>query len=145
MCCPKYRKDVVIITYNTLGIGRITKIFRGAGGCAAKRVLVRGPQPNEAANPAGANAGNLAGVSYDSAADGKDVALSEYAYPEVEVAGPVVYGALLNVADAGGRVKTVNEAVGTRVTLAGVAESAATAAGQKIKINLKRLGDEITV
>ena len=135
---------MVQITYNTLGIGRITKTFRGAGGCAAKRVLVRGANPHECANPAGANAGDLAGVSYDSAADGGDVALSEYAYPEVEIASPVAYRALVNVADAGGRVKTVNEAVGTRVTLVGVAESAGTAAGQKIKVNLKRLGEEIT-
>lgn len=142
---PEIRKDVITITYNTLGIARITKTFRGAGGCAAKRVLVRGSQPHEAANPAGANAGNLAGVCYDSAADGQDVALSEYAYPEVEVSAPVAYGALVNVADAGGRVKTVSEAVGTRVTLVGVAETAATAVGQKIKINLKRFGDEITV
>ena len=133
------------MTYNTLGIGRITKTFRGAGGCAAKRVLVRGANPHECANPAGANAGNLAGVSFDSAADGGDVALSEYAYPEVEVAGPVLYGALLNVADAGGRVKTVNEPVGTRVTLVWVAASGASAAGQKIKVNRKRRGDEITV
>ena len=142
---PEPRKDVVQITYNTLGIGRITKTFRGAGGCAAKRVLVRGANPHECANPAGANAGNLAGVTFDSAADGGDVALSEYAYPEVEVSAPVLYGALVNVADAGGRVKTVNEAAGTRVTLVGVAESAASAAGQKIKVNLKRFGDEITV
>ena len=142
---PEPRKDVIPITYNTLGIGRITKIFRGAGGCAAKRVLVRGPQPNEAANPAGANAGNLAGVSFDSAEDGKGVALSEYGYPEVEIASAVAYGAIVNVADAGGRVKTVNEAAGTKVTLAGVAETAGTAAGQKIKLNCKRFGEEITV
>ena len=133
------------MTYNTLGIGRITKTFRGAGGCAAKRVLVNGANPHECANPAGANAGNLAGVSFDSAADGGDVALSEYAYPEVEIASPVAYGANVNVADAGGRVKTVNEAVGTVVNLVGRAESAGTAAGQKIKVNLKRFGEQITV
>lgn len=136
---------MITISYNTLGIDRITKVFRGAGGCAAKRVLVRGANPNEVANPAGANAGNLAGVSFDSAEDGKGVALSEYAYPEVEVAGAVAYGAEVNVADVGGRVKAINEAAGTVVNIVGVAETAATAAGQKIKVNLKLLGSRRTV
>ena len=133
------------MTYNTLGISRITKTFRGAGGCAAKRVLVNGAAPHEAANPAGANAGNLAGVSVDSAADGEGVALSEYGYPEVEISAPVTYGTLVNVGDAAGRVKMINEAAGTKVNLVGRAESAGTAAGQKIKVNLRRFGEEITV
>jgi hypothetical protein len=82
---------VITIAYNTLGIDRRTKTFRGAEGAGARRVLVNGAAPNEAANTATANAGNLAGVTWDSAKDGEGVALQEYGYPEIETAGAIAY------------------------------------------------------
>lgn len=135
---------------NTLGIARVTKTFRGAEGCKKNRVLVNGAAPGECQNAAAANAANLAGVSFDSAKDGEGVALSEHGYQHVEVAGPVALGARLNVAADGGdaslrgRVKAVSEVAGAAVTLVGIAEEAATAAGTTIRVNIRRFGEQAT-
>lgn len=132
--------------YNTLGIARITKVVADAAGVEAKRVVVNGAAKMTVQNPAGANAGNLAGITFDSASDGGDVALSEYAYPEIESAGAIPVGSEVNVADAGGRIKAVNEATaGTVITLVGVAEEEATVAGQLIMVNLRRFGQTRTI
>lgn len=141
------RKDVnVLATYNTLGIARITKIVADEAGVEAKRVVVNGAAKMTVENPVGANAGNLAGVTFDSAVDGGDVALSEYAYPEIEAADPIPLGSEVNVADAGGRIKVADEATaGTVITLVGVAEEEATAEGQRIMVNIKRFGQTRTV
>lgn len=138
------------MSYNTLGIARVAKTFRGAEGCKKDRVLVNGPVPGECANTAAANAGNLAGVSFDSAKDNEGVALSEHGYQHIEVAGVVAYGARLNVAADGGdpanrgRVKAVNEPAGSAVTLVGIAEEAASAVGKTIRVNIRRFGEQIT-
>ena len=137
-------------TYNTLGIARRTKTFKGAEGAGARRVLVNGDAENEAKNTASANAGSLAGVTWDSAKDGEGVALQEYGSAEIETSAAITYGALVNVAADGGnaanrgRIKAVNEASTTRVNLVGRAEQAATAAGQRIRVNLRRFGEEYT-
>jgi len=133
------------MSYNTLGIAKYTKVVRDVAGVGKGRVVVYGAGEGEIQNPAGANAGSLAGVTWDSAPDGKEVALYEYAYPEIEAAGPINPGQEVNVADAQGRIKAVSEAAGTRVFLVGVAEGRATAAGQRIKVNCRRFGQEKTV
>lgn len=138
-------------TYNTLGIARRTKRFKGAEGAGARRVLVNGDAENEAKNAGGANAGSLAGVTWDSAKDGESVALQEYGYAEIETSAAIAYGADVNVAADGGnaanrgRIKAVNEATGTVVNLVGKAEQTATAAGQRIRVNLRRFGQQITI
>lgn len=139
------------MSYNTLGIARVTKTFRGAEGCKKNRVLVNGDAPGECENAAAANAGSLAGISFDFAKDNEGVALSEHGYQHIEVAGAVAYGADVNVAADGGdpamrgRVKAVNEIGGTVVNLVGTAEEAATAQGDTIRVNIRRFGERITV
>ena len=138
------------MSYNTLGIARRTWRFKGAEGAAAKRVVVVGDAENECKNTATANAGRLLGVTFDSAADREGVALSQYALPEIETAGAVAYGDPVNVAGDGGnpalrgRVKVVNEAAGTVINLVGIAQEPATAAGQRIKVDIRRFGHTYT-
>lgn len=136
------------MTYNTLGVARRTKRFKGAEGSAARRVLVNGPNPNEAINPAAANAGNLAGCAWDSATDDTGVALALYGYHELESAEAIPYGSLVNVAADGGnpalrgRIKVATEVAGT-INLVGRAEEAATAAGQRIRVDIRRFGEVV--
>ena len=136
--------------YNTLGIARRGRKFVGAEGAKAKRVLIDGVGADEARNTAAANAGALAGVSFDSARDGDRVALSEYGYAEIESAGVINPGERVNVAADGGvaanrgRVKTVSEAAGTVINLVGVAVTGASAAGEFPMINLRRFGQTYT-
>ena len=138
------------MAYNTLGISRKSAKFRGAEGCGKKRVLVDGGAVGEVTNPAGANAGNLAGVSYDRAKDGKAVALSQYGFPEIEVSEGIGVGVRVNVAADGGDptrrgcVKAVNEAPGTVVNLVGITKSATTARGQLAMVDCRRFGEQIT-
>lgn len=137
--------------YNTLGISRKSAEFRGEEGCKAKRVLVNGDAIGQVENAAGANAANLAGVSFASAKDGRAVALDQYGYPEIEAAEAIPINTEVNVAADGGdptmrgRIKAVNEAVDTVVNLVGVTKSAATAAGQRVMVDCRRFGEEITV
>jgi hypothetical protein len=127
------------VTYNTLGVARRTKRFKGAEGAGARRVLVDGPNPNEAVNTAVANAGNLVG------------ALQQYGFAEIETAGAIPHGSRVNLAADGGnaanrgRVKAVDEIAGTVVNLVGIADEAATAAGQRIRVDIRRFGEQITV
>lgn len=135
------------MAYNTLGIARKSKKFVGTEGCKGKRVLVRGTNPAEVVNTASANAGGLAGVAFDDAADGGAVALSEYGYVEIETAGAVAYKDAVNIAADGGtaanrgRIKTVNEAATTVINLVGVAEEAASGAGKVIMVDIRRFGN----
>lgn len=139
------------MAYNTLGISRKSARFRGAEGCAKKRVLVDGGAVGEVANPAGANAGNLAGVSFDSAEDGKAVALAQYGFPEIEVSEAIGVGVRVNVAADGGdatkrgRIKAVNEVAGSTVNLVGVTKSATTAGGQYAMVDCRRFGEQIEI
>ena len=127
---------------NKLGIDRQQKIYRSGtdAQCPAHAVLVNGPAAGECQLPAGANAGNLAGVSYGKADPDEAVALSEHQYAKVRAAGAIPLHSRVNVADVQGRIKAVNEAGGTAVTLVGVAEEAATAADQEIVVNLRLFG-----
>ena len=138
------------MTYNTLGVARRTKRFKGAEGCGARRVVVNGDAANECKNTAAANAGDLAGCTWDSAKDDEGVALQQYGYTELESSAAIAYGALVNVAADGGnsanrgRIKAVSE-TDTTVNLVGRAEEAATAAGQRIRVDIRRFGEQIAV
>jgi hypothetical protein len=129
---------------NTLDIERQSKTYRGATDLAKNCVAANGAEAGDCQAPAGANAGNLAGVAYDIAKDGKAVALSEYAYAKVRAAGPIPLHSRVNVADAQGRVKAVDEAAGTAVILVGIAEKEAVQADQEIVVNLKHFGAAAT-
>lgn len=131
---------------NKLDIDRQQKIFRNAGGaeCPRYTVLVNGPGEAECQLPGGANARPLAGVAYTGVNAGDAVALSEHNYEKVRAAGAIALGARVNVADVQGRIKAVNEAAGTVVTLVGIAEETATAADQEIVVNLRLFGTQAT-
>lgn len=131
---------------NKLGIDRQQKIYRNAAGTALARytVLVNGPGEAECQLPGGANATSLAGVSYTGVAADDAVALSEHNYEKVRAAGAIALGARVNVADVQGRIKAVSEAAGSAVTLVGIAEEEATAADQKIVVNLRLFGTQAT-
>ncbi len=139
------------MSYNTLGIARRTKRFKGAEGAGARRVLVDGAAPNEVINTVVANAGNLAGVTWDSAKDDEGVALQQYGFAEIETAGAIPHGSRVNVAADGGnpalrgRIKAVDEVAGTVGNLVGIADEVATAAGQRIRVDIRRFGEQITV
>ncbi|QIN79604.1 hypothetical protein GBA65_14945 [Rubrobacter marinus] len=139
------------MAYNTQGISRKSAEFRGAEGCKAKRVLVYGDAVGEAKNAPGANAGNLFGVTFDSAEDGKAVALSQYGFPEIEISQPIPVNTRVNVAADGGNpndrgmIKPVNEAVGTVVNLVGITKSAGTRKGQRVMVDCRRFGEQIVV
>lgn len=131
---------------NKLGIDRQNKIFRNAGGaeCPRYAVLVNGPGEAECQLPGAANAGSLAGVAHGGAFADDAVALSEHNYENIRAAAAIPLGSRVNVADAQGRVKALNEAAGTVVTLVGIAEEEATAADQEIVVNLRLLGTTAT-
>jgi len=130
---------------NDLGIPAVTRRVNQAGGVANRRVLVRGPGAFEVQNPAGANAGNLAGVTIDKADTGKGVPLQQDGYAEIEAAGVIAVGSRVNVADNVGRIKAVSEAAASEVNLVGIAEQAAAAAGDVIMVDIRRFGNIDTV
>ena len=125
---------------NTLDIARQTKVFRGAGGIGKKRVVVNGPASGDCQAPAAAGAGNLAGVTFDSAVDGEAVAISEHGYEKIRIAAPVPIFTRVEVADVQGRVRGLAGAGGSIATLVGVTEEAGTQADQEVVVNLKKFG-----
>lgn len=133
------------MTYNTLGVARRTFRFKGTEGVKGRRVVVHGDATNECKNSASANAVPL-GATWDSAADDQAVAVQQYGFAELEVSAAVALHAFVNIAADGGvpadrgRVKTAAETAGTR-NLVGVAMEAATAAGQIIRVDVRRLGE----
>lgn len=131
---------------NKLDIDRQNKIYRNGAGDAAPRysVLINGPGEAECQLPGAANAGSIAGVAYGKADADDAVALSEHNYEKVRAAGPIPLHSLVNVADAQGRVKAVDEAAGTVVTLVGTCEQEATAADQEVVVNLRLFGTQVT-
>lgn len=128
---------------NDLGIPAVTRRMSAAAGAARRRVLVKSAaNPLEVQNPAGANAGSLAGVTIDRADAGKGVPLQQSGYAEIEAAGPIAVGARVNVADNVGRIKAVSEAAGTAITLVGYAEQPATAAGDVIMVDIRQMNEQ---
>lgn len=131
---------------NDLGIPGKTLRVNAVGGVARRRVVANGPGRHECQNVTGANAGNLAGVTIDAAAQGEGAPLhtAPAGYAEMIAAGPIGLHSRLNTADAVGRVKAVNEVAGTPVTLCGVATEAATAAGDIIMVDMSRFNERDT-
>lgn len=125
---------------NTLDIARQTKVFRGAGGFGKKRVVVNGPASGDCQAPAAAGAGNLAGVTFDSAVDGEAVAISEHGYEKIRIAAAVPIFSRLEIADDKGRVRVLAGVAGSIANIVGVAEEAGTQADQEIVVNLKKFG-----
>lgn len=131
---------------NDLGIPGKTFRVNAVGGVARRRVVAKGPGKHECQNVAGANAGNLAGVTLDAAASGEGAPChtAPAGYAEMIAAGPIARHSRLNTADVTGRVKAVNEVAGTVVVLCGVTEEEATAAGDIIMVDMSRFNERDT-
>ncbi|MCX7718803.1 MAG: DUF2190 family protein [Candidatus Sumerlaeaceae bacterium] len=113
------------------------KTYRVAtpSGVAANRVVVQGPLAGDCALPAEANAGAILGVTvHAQPSAGRSVSVRKAGIAEVTAAGPIPAGAPVNIADAAGRVKAVNEPADTRVQCLGFAETRAAAAGDIIDV-----------
>lgn len=115
------------------------KAYRVAtpGGVGANRVVVQGAQVGECTVPAAANAGAILGVTMHSQSQsGRAVAVRKAGIAEVVASAPIAVGSPVNIADAGGKVKAVNETAGTRVNCIGFAETAAAADGDIVEVFL---------
>lgn len=132
--------------HNTLDIPAKTYTINDPAGSERFRVLVQGVGAMEVKRPAGANASKIRGVAERTRPDGDGVSVrSEGEYP-VRIAGPVAVGDYLNIANAAGDVKTVDEAVaGTDVFLAGEALTAGGQAGDIVIVDLKLMGTRFRV
>ncbi len=64
----------------------------------------------------------------------------DYAEALCVAASAIAVGDYVNIADTGGRVKTVSEAAGVVVFLVGEALSSASAAGDHVSVDLRLLG-----
>ena len=131
--------------HNTLDIPAKTYTVNDPTGSERFRVLVQGVGAMEVKRPAGANAGKIRGVAVGSRPNGEGVSVrSEGEYP-VRIAAPVAVGDLVNVANAAGDIKPVNEAASTRVFLVGEALTAGGQAGDRVVVDLKLMGTPYVV
>jgi hypothetical protein len=106
-----------------------------AAGVAAYRVVVHGANAGQAKLPSAGNQGAILGVTVHSQTRrGANVAVRKAGIARATAAGPIAVGDPVNVADAGGKVKAVNEPAATRVNCLGFAETAAAADGDIIEI-----------
>ncbi len=101
----------------------------------ACRAVVRANGTNAVKLPAGGNAGAIAGVTvFTQTIAGRGVSVRKAGIANVVAAAAVAIGDPVNIADAQGRVKALNEAAGTKVECLGFAETAAAAAGDIIEV-----------
>lgn len=106
-----------------------------SGGVASRRIVVAGSSTGHCELPAEANAGKILGVTVTSQSElGRGVSVRKAGIAEVVAAGAITPGSPVNIADANGRVKTVNELEGSKVQCLGFAESGATQAGDVIEV-----------
>ncbi len=106
-----------------------------SGGVASARAVVAGVTTGQCALPAVANAGKILGVTVTSQPElGRGVSVRKAGIVDVVAAGAVSVGSPVNIADATGRVKMVNETAGTKVQCLGFAETGASSAGDVIEV-----------
>lgn len=133
------------IAHNTLDIPAKTFTLNDPAGSDRFKVLVQGTGAMEVKRPAAANAGKIRGVAVGKRPNGEGVSVrSEGEFPCV-AAGAIAVGDLVNIANANGEVKTVNEAGGTRVFLVGEALTPASQAGDLPIIDLKLMNTPYVV
>lgn len=120
-----------------MAIYLMDKTYRIAtgGGVPSARVVVSGGQAGQCAVPPSGNAGGILGVTITSQSElGRGVSVRKAGIADVVAAGAIPAGAPVNIADATGRVKAVNETAGTKVQCVGFAETGATQAGDVIEV-----------
>jgi len=104
-------------------------------GVEAYRVVVQGTETGQANLPAAANAGALLGVTVHSQSrQGGHVAVRKAGIARVTAASAIAVGAPVNVADATGKVKAIDESTGTAVQCLGFAETLATGDGDIMEV-----------
>jgi hypothetical protein len=122
-----------------MSIYLMDKAYRVAteGGILANRVVVAGTNSGECTLPGAANAGAILGVTvFGQPEAGRSISVRKAGTVEVAAAGAIAAGAPVNIADAQGRVKAINESTGTKVQCIGFAETGSAAAGDLIEIML---------
>mgnify|MGYP007049499199 CR=1 FL=1 len=120
-----------------MAIYLMDKTYRitNSGGTSAGRVVCAGMSTGQCTLPAAANAGKILGVTVTSQPElGRGISVRKAGIADVIAAGVIPAGAPLNIADATGRVKAVNEATGTKVQCLGFAETSSTQAGDVIEV-----------
>ncbi len=106
-------------------------------GVGAYRVVVCGTNPGEAKLPSGANVGKILGVTVHSQTrQGGNVAVRKAGIARVTAAGAIALGDRVNVADATGKVKALDESPGTFIECLGYAETPASGDGDVIEVFL---------
>ncbi len=120
-----------------MAIYLMDKTYRitNSGGVASARVVVAGVSSGHCALPAAANAGKILGVTVTSQPElGRGVSVRKAGIVDVVAAGAISAGSPVNIADATGRVKLVNESIGTKVQCLGFAETSASSAGDVVEV-----------
>lgn len=106
-----------------------------SGGVGAYRAVVQGTNAGEAALPGAANAGKILGATVHSQSrQGGHVAVRKAGIARVVAGGAIALGDPVNINGTGGKVKAIDETVGTTVQCLGFAETAASADGDIIEI-----------
>lgn len=106
-----------------------------AAGVSSARVVVAGAGSGQCALPAAANEGQIMGVTMTSQPElGRGVSVRKAGIADVVAAGAISAGSPVNIADATGRIKAVDEAAGTKVQCVGFAETSASAAGDVVEV-----------
>lgn len=106
-----------------------------SGGVASARVVVAGAGTGQCALPAAGNAGKILGVTITSQPElGRGVSVRKAGIAEVVASGAISVGSPVNIADATGRVKLVNESAGTKVQCLGFAETGCSSAGDIVEV-----------
>lgn len=104
-------------------------------GVAAYRAVVHGTASGEAKLPAGANGGNILGVTvHGQSRQGGHVAVRKAGIARVTAAGAISIGAPVNINGTSGKVKAINETTGTAIQALGFAETSAAADGDIIEV-----------
>ncbi len=125
----------VAVAYNSQDVSAFPQRVNHADGVLAHRVLVAGAQADQVTRPAAANADKIIGVAGHTAPNGEDVSVYDYGVVNLVAASAIAVGDYVNIGDTEGRVKTVSEDAGT-ANLVGIARSAASAAGQYVRVKL---------
>jgi len=122
-----------------MGIYLMDKSYRitTSGGAGSAIAVVGGSAAGDCTLPVAANAAKVLGITTTSQSEtNRAISVRKAGVAEATAAGPIAIGDPVNIADAQGRVKAVNEASGTRVHCIGFAESPASAAGDIIQVFL---------
>lgn len=129
---------------NSLGIPAKPRTVNDAGGVTLSQIVVQGTNEGEVKNPAAANGSKIRGVveglDANNGANGSRVSVRDHGEGVCIASAAIAVGDYVNIAGTTGRVKTVSEASTTVIWLVGEALSAATAAGDQVRVDFRLLG-----